>query len=143
MPVQCAAMLLNLMVKEWKLPETRTSEEQLEWIQPTVDKMKAIWRQQHKPSGQHSITRVPLPGAAHTPSDRVRSAKRLRLHVQLPEVIYHLTAYFAIDQIAEDIDIIQYWTERQFMQPQFSTFSLDVFAIQIMSDRQRAPIPSG
>ena len=55
-PIYYAAILLHPKLKQQKLREMWNTVETTPWIQPTIDKVRALWKQQYKPRSEATAT---------------------------------------------------------------------------------------
>lgn len=138
-PIYYAAIILNPTLKIQYFHQIWTSETQVEWIQPTIAKVREIWTTQFK---QRNAAPEPQDNDEDTPFSRVAAAKRLKLSSRPSEVIDQFEAYISSDPLTYDkaahnnqeFDVIRYWIDRQITWPELSKFALDTFAIPLMAD---------
>ncbi len=140
MPVYYAAIVLNPTLKTRWFHDQWTDDEQLKWIQPTIDKVRTLWFTYRQQRPHEPPTRNDEVEDAFT---RMREAKRLKTshsHSSTTSSIDHFERYISTDPLLapEDenqrFDVIGYWLERRQGEPELAQFALDVLSIPVMSD---------
>jgi hypothetical protein len=135
-PVYYAAIILNPTLKQRWFFQAWSAPEQLEWIQPTIAAVRAIWQQQYKRTT--TVDYEPQFNDEDTPINRLRAAKRLKLDRLAPEEIDQFEEYITTDPVVSnsqgDFDVIQYWMGCRMTSPELSKMALDIFAVPLMSD---------
>ncbi len=139
MPVYYAAIILNPTLKTRWFYDQWTDDEQLKWIQPTIDKVRTMWLSYRQRAPQEPTITSNEPEDAFA---RLRTVKRLKTsHIHSSTTaIDHFERYIASDPLLapqneqEHFDVIKYWLERRQGEPELSQLALDVLSIPVMSD---------
>ncbi len=140
MPIYYAAIVLNPTLKTRWLHDQWTDDEQLKWIQPTIDKVRTLWF-----TYRHQRPQEPTTTHNDEPEDsfsRLRKVKRLKTshRASSTTAIDHFERYIASDPLPapnnekEQFDVISYWLDRRQGEPELAQFALDVLSIPVMSD---------
>ena len=152
-PVYYAAILLNPTQKIQKLRELWHTHDTSIWIEPTVEKVKALWRQQYKPLHRQTTTTTYIRPNEDEDSfaNRLATAKRRCITTSAStEFEDAFDAYLSTDPEPFDdedetksFDVLGYWIQRQHQWPGVAKMAFDVFSIPLMSDNNERSFSSG
>lgn len=145
-PVYYAAIILHPGLKIRKLQEMWHTDETAPWVSEVVEKVKAIWRRQYKPTSQRPRIATLKLYDDDTPAGRLANAKRLRLDTPYqPEDV--LEAYLSTPPEPFDDDngdsVIYWWLDHQHHYPGLAKMAFDVLSIPLMSDNNERSFSSG
>jgi hypothetical protein len=147
-PAYYTAISLNPTLKHQWYVETWTDEVKRPWILTVKELVKEFWLEEYR--GRYSTKQASatpaltpaVPAKKEKASAAIKSHKRLKLRheASAPEIpaIDLLDQFLEKDVIRLDehdsFDVIQYWNDRYYSQPDLARMALDVLAVPPMSD---------
>jgi hypothetical protein len=152
-PIYYAAILLNPTLKAQKLRDMWNTDETRHWIEPSIEKVRAIWRQYYKPLHRQTTT-TPLRLYDDDDDDfasALFNAKRRCIATPSISEQDAFDTYLSIDPEPFDnsdktksFEVLNWWIQRQqHFSPALAKMAFDVFSIPLMSDNNERSFSSG